>query len=140
MTDSVNYDSAINTFLYSAQGVLGEFSSESPKEMSNLADVTLCLKELAKTGNKYTDWTKLGDSLNRLIDAADTRHYGRVGLVVRVVLGNVSAYYKAPENTFKQQRLNNSLKRYWVVATRDPVYKTLFSIMPAQRVIQKNSR
>jgi len=141
MSKDVNYNLAINSFLYSALGVLGTFSSESPNEMNRLVDATLCLRDLAKLGDKYTEWNRLSESVNYIIEASvGKRRYNRVCVAMSAVLGYIAAYYKAPENVFKQQRLNESLKKYWIIETRDPVYKTLFKIMPAQRIIQKSSR
>ena len=141
MEEQEFFNIAIKSFLDSALGVVGFFSSDSSDSMNCLADLTLCLRNLATQGKQYTDWDTLFNNTSRLVSfAAENRYYKRVYMAMNVVLSFLFQYYKASENIFKQQRLINAMKQYWIIFTRNPFRKIAYNIMCAERIVQRVSR
>ena len=141
MEENINFDLVIKSFLNSALCALGGFKPNSRKEMNCLADATICTRHLAKEQNKYTDWNTLFDNVNNLISiSAGNRYCNRVYLTMNQVFGRIAQYYKAPENFFKQQRLLESVRKYWVAVKHGIVGKVMYQLMSKERLVKKISR
>lgn len=139
--DNINYNLVIKSFLNSALSTLGSFKPKSRTEMNCLADAIICMRHLTKEQNKYTEWDTLRGNIKKLIEfSAGNKYYNRVYFAMNQVIVYMSQYYKAPENFFKQQRLLESVRKYWVAVTRNPVQKMLYKMMSQQRFVQKASR
>lgn len=141
MEENINFDLVIKSFLNSALSVLGGFKPKSRQEMNCLADAIICARHLVNQQNKYTDWNTLFDNINNIISiSADNRYYNRVYLAMNQAFGHIAQYYKAPENSFKQQRLLKSVRKYWVAVKHGIVGKVMYQLMSKERLVKKISR
>jgi len=134
-------DNNIKSFLNSALTNIGAFIPKSSKDADIVVDATFCVRNLAKIGAKYTEWDKLFKSINNLITlSVGNKHYERVYATMNIVFGYMAQYYKASENVFKQIRLENALRNYWIAATQNPIQKMLYKFMSMKRISKQTSR
>ena len=134
-------NNSIKPFLESALNSVGAFAPKTPKEVEAAIDATYCVRNLVKSGARYTDWDNLYISVNKLISlCAKKKHYQRVYMTMKTVFRCMAQYYKAPRNAFKRVHLNNALKSYWIVATRNPFQKMKYKMLSMERIAQRISR
>ena len=141
MEENINFDLVIKSFLNSALSVLGGFKPKSREEMNCLADAIICMRHLTKEQNKYTEWDTLCDNIKKLTDfSAGNKYYNRVYSAMNLVVKYIAQYYKASENSFKQQRLLESVRKYWVAVKHGIVGKVMYQLMSKERLVKKISR
>ena len=143
MVKMINIDVVVKNFFDS---VIKWLVARQPRSVDEQKEISIAISRLnlmADDPKKYTEWHELygnfGDLMGLCVPGKKWGQYdNRVYVAVTNVLSDLCEYYKT-QSVYRAQRLEDSIKKYFIVITPNLFQKATYRLMSPTKVMQKLS-
>ena len=144
MKQMIDYEVVIKEFFQSAIRWLVARQPRDVTEQKQIATAIARFRLLLQDPKKYTEWYELynnfGDFMGMIVQGAKAGQFNnKVYVAATAVLSDICEYYKSPKNSWYQERLEKSLKKYYLTISENIFKRAQYSIMSTQHLMQNLS-